>query len=170
MSELEILSGRLARMERNYLRVRRCILIVPLLVISSLMLMGQDAPERILTPNRFPLTSSVQADRVTETSIRTRELILVDAAGRDRASLVTDTSGSVFLVIFDANSRPRVDLSVTSIGPALKFYDPTGNTRTVIGSTSLVGSRVARGGIVERQPPSSVVLFDRDGNLLWRAP
>ena len=171
MSELEILSGRLARMERNYRRVRNCILIVPLVVLSSIVLMGQDAPERILRPNRFPPTTSVQADgQDPEPRIRTRELILVDGAGRDRASLVTDASGSVFLVMFDANGKPRIDLSVSPIGPALKFYDPTGTTRTVIGSTNLVGSRIAREGIVERQPPSSVVLFNRDGNLLWRAP
>jgi hypothetical protein len=166
MTELEALSRRLQRVEGNYRRIRNGVLIVPL-ILSSLMLMGQERFEF----ERFPLTNAAPSRQdAIEERVRTRELFLVDAAGRDRASLVTDGSGSVFLVMFDEAGRPRIDLSINAFGPGLKFYDPTGTTRTVIGSTNLVGSRIARGGIVERQPASSVVLFDRTGNLLWRAP
>ena len=49
-------------------------------------------------------------------------------------------------------------------GPSVALYDPSGQARTVIGSTPLVGSRLAG----ERTPASSIVLFDKDGKLIFR--
>jgi hypothetical protein len=50
------------------------------------------------------------------------------------------------------------------------FYDTAGQQRTIIGSTTLVGSHVNENGIAEKAPPSSIVLFDKAGKLLWRQP
>jgi hypothetical protein len=72
--------------------------------------------------------------------------------------------------MFDANRKTRVNLSVSNDGPSLVFYDANGRQRTIIGSTTLVGSHVNDNGIAERAPTSSIVLFDRAGKLLWRQP
>jgi len=73
-------------------------------------------------------------------------------------------------VMFDGSGKTRSSLSVSNIGPNLTFFDPSGQTRTVLGSTALVASRVNENGIVEREPASSIVLFDRAGKLLFRTP
>lgn len=127
--------------------------------------MGQ-APRRYDPPH----TPAVQPQPAIETQVRAHQFMLVDGNGKDRASLVADGAGSVFLVLFDTNGKTRADLSVGNYGPSLTFYDPSGQARTVLGSTMLVSSHVTENGTVERTPASSVVLFDRTGKLLWRAP
>jgi hypothetical protein len=96
--------------------------------------------------------------------------VLVDDNGRERASLAADKAGSVFLVMFDAAGKTRVNLAVTPEGPSLVLFDPSGQERTVIGSTSTVGSSIRENGIVERSPASSIALFDKNGRLLHHTP
>jgi hypothetical protein len=110
------------------------------------------------------------ASRVVEQEVRAHQFILVDADGKERASLVADRAGSVFLVLFDKNERGRANLSVSNDGPSLVFHDPDGKARAVFGSTSLVASHVNEKGVMERTPASSIVLFDRSGKLLFRTP
>jgi hypothetical protein len=81
-----------------------------------------------------------------------------------------DTAGSVFLVMFDTAGKTRANLSVGNEGPSLVLYDAGGKQRTIIGSTTLVGSHVNENGIAEKAPASSIVLFDKAGKLLWRQP
>jgi hypothetical protein len=76
----------------------------------------------------------------------------------------------VFLVMFDAAGKTRANLSVANDGPSLVFYDASGQQRAIIGSTTLVASHVSQNGVIERGPPSSLVLFDKAGKLLWRQP
>ncbi len=45
--------------------------------------------------------------------------------------------------------------------------DASGNTRAVLGSTVLETTQT---GAVEKRPPSSLVLFDKDGKVTWSAP
>jgi hypothetical protein len=167
VDELEKLSARLAKVETQYRRFRKFFGICALFAVAGL-LMGQ----RGFIPREQTLT---QANRVppdvVHQEIRSRALILVDEKGNERATLVTDGAGSVFLVMFDANGKNRADLSVSPYGPSLNFYDPSGQARLIAGSTSAVASRVAGAdGVVERTPASSLVLFDRSGKLLWRTP
>ncbi len=49
--------------------------------------------------------------------MRAEGFILTDEKGNERASMVTDGAGSVFLVLFDKNGRPRADLQVNNDGP-----------------------------------------------------
>jgi hypothetical protein len=109
-------------------------------------------------------------ERSAEAEVRSQHFVLVDSKGKERASMVADGAGSVFLVMFDAAGKTRANLSVGNEGPSLVFYDVTGQQRTIIGSTTLVASHVNQNGIVERAPASSIVLFDKAGKLLWREP
>lgn len=72
--------------------------------------------------------------------------------------------------MFDAAGKTRANLSVSNDGPSLVLYDAAGRQRTVVGSTTLVGSHVNENGIAEKAPASSIVLMDRAGKLLWRQP
>lgn len=172
MTDLEVLSKRLEAVEAQYMRVKRVFLLAGL-VVSAGLVMGQVRPDRLRrpeTPVRTLPETPLPTARV-EQQIRAEQFILVGKNGKDRATLVSDDAGSVFLVLFDANGRTRVDLSVNNYGPSLTFLDPSGKERMVLGSTSLVPSHVAsETGVVERTPPSSLVLLDRTGKVLWRAP
>jgi hypothetical protein len=59
------------------------------------------------------------------------------------------------MIMLAARNRASVELS------------ENGRTRAVLGHTSLVTKRT---GVVEERPVSSLVLFDKDGTVLWRAP
>jgi hypothetical protein len=168
MDNFQELSNRLQMLERQHYRLK-VFAVLAAIVACSLMLMGQVRP-----PFDRPLPPSTQSAIVQtpthEGTIRAEAFILTDANGKERASLVTDGTGSVFLVLFDVNGKPRADLQVNNFGPSLNFYDPNAKTRVALGSTTLVASHVNNGGIMEKNTPSSIVLFDASGQLLWRTP
>jgi len=164
MTDLELMSDKLAQMERRLRWMTRGALVLAFgIVAGALMAQGQQEL-RLLQSDKPPQTPSVEAE------VRAQHFTLVDSRGRERASLVADNAGSVFLVMFDGARKTRVNLSVSNEGPSLVFYDAGGQQRTIIGSTTLVGSHVNENGIAEKAPPSSVVLFDKAGKLLWRQP
>ena|SRR5437867_10102845 len=173
MTDFESLSKRLAEIEKKYRRIK-LFLVLGCLAAAAAGIMGQ-VPRNLDLPNRNNILESPEsrASRpraVTEDQVRAQQFVLVDRTGQDRASLVADSAGSVFLVLFDANGKTRADLSVGNYGPSLTFYDPSGQARMVLGSTMMVGSHVTENGRVETTPASSLVLLDRTGRLLWRAP
>ena len=162
MTDLELLSNRVLEMERKYRRMKRIVLLFCLLITAGGI--------RAQAPLRFPQENRPPASQVVEAQIRAKQFILMDDNGKERASLVADGAGSAFLVLFDKNERSRANLSVTNDGPSLVFYDPNGQARTILGSTTTVASHVNEKGVVERAPASSIVLMDRSGKLLFRTP
>ncbi|PYS29825.1 MAG: hypothetical protein DMG11_07720 [Acidobacteria bacterium] len=173
MTDLEFFSSRLAQVEKQNRRIKQ-VLLLAVIAIGGLGIMGQGQRQpgqelRILLQDSAEKRASAERS-VVEDLVRARQFVLVDQSGKDRASLVTDAAGSVFLIMFDRNGKPRADLSVGNFGPSLTFLDPTGQARAVFGSTMLVGSHVSDNGAVERTPASSIVLLDRNGKLLWRQP
>lgn len=71
-----------------------------------------------------------------------------------RGSSLKTTGGAELRLLRDG----RVGLSLT---------DEKGTTRAVLGHTSLERKRT---GAVEQLPASSLVLFDKDGQVIWNAP
>ena len=165
MTDLELLSNRVQKMERRFRWMTRAA-IVSGFIIAAGALMAQVGPR--ITPGE--VLPSGRGNTTTEAEVRSQHFVLVDGKGKDRASLVADAAGSVFLVMFDANGKTRANLSVSNDGPSLVFYDPSGQVRTVVGSTTLVASHINENGVAERASASSIVLFDRTGKLLWREP
>jgi len=154
----------IARLERLEARCRRerWIAILAGILWVAFPLVGQD---------QLLIREPLNIRQPIEEAIRARHISLVDDRGVQRAALTTDRAGSVFLLLFDRDGKLRTDIQVGNLGPSLNLYDATGRVRAVAGSTNLVASRVASaGGQVEREPASSLVLFDKDGKLLWRAP
>lgn len=173
MTDLELLSNRVLEMERRQRQLRRAAFTL-CMVVAAGSIMAQTRPSAIRPPvgERLPLLQEKlpPVSRVVEAQVRAKQFILVDDDGKERASLVTDGAGSVFLVLFDKNEKSRANLSVSNDGPSLVFYDPSGQARTVLGSTTMVASHLNEKGVVERAPASSIVLFDRSGKLLFRQP
>src|SRR5437867_2680306 len=164
MTDLELLSRRLAKVESQFRWMKRGAILLALLVAVGVV-MAQGVQElRILTQTPPPPKPAIEAE------VRSQHFVLVDARGRERASLVADGAGSVFLVMFDTAGKTRANLSVSNDGPSLVFYDPSAQARMALGSTTLVGSHVNDNGVAERAPSSSIVLFDRAGKLLFRTP
>ena len=168
MTDLELLSMRLARMEKRFRWTTRAMIVSVLLIAAGAVLaqgiggIGQELRTVAQTP--VPPRPPIEAE------VRSQHFVLVDTKGRERASLVADDAGSVFLVMFDARGKARTSLSVSNDGPSLVLYDDASHQRAIIGSTTLVGSHVNEGGIAEKAPASSIVLFDKTGKLLWRQP
>jgi hypothetical protein len=172
MTDLELLSARLQNLEQRFLWMKRGAILFGILVTAGTA-MAQFQPE--LDPFRLlrrPLTTQrdVPQKPTAETEVRSHHFVLVDDKGKDRASLVADGAGTVFLVMFDSLGKTRANLSVSNEGPSLVLYDGSGQQRTIIGSTTLVGSHVNENGLAEKAPASSIVLFDKAGKLLWRQP
>ncbi len=174
MTDVELLSARLLKLETQYRRIKRTGLFAAILIAAgAVMAQNRGAIPGEVLPNgaiRMPQETRPPVSQVVEQQVRAHQFILVDDSGKERASLVADGAGSVFLVLFDKNEKSRANLSVSPDGPSLVFYDPSGQARAVVGSTTLVASHVNENGVVEKAPPSSIVLFDRAGKLLFRTP
>jgi hypothetical protein len=168
---VELLAARLQKLEQRFRWMKRAAILLGLLVTTGTA-MAQLQPE--LDPFRLLRRPLTQRDAIqqpsVEAEVRSHHFVLVDEKGKERASLVADGAGSVFLVMFDAAGKTRANLSVSNDGPSLVFYDPSGQQRAIIGSTTIVGSHVNENGIAEKGPASSIVLFDKAGKLLWRQP
>jgi hypothetical protein len=172
MSEMDRLTTRIQILESRF-RQMKIIAVVACIILGTLGVMGQapGRPSDVFPSGRPRVENQAgQQSNAIENEIRSRHFVLVDQSDKERASIAADAAGSVFLVMFDATGKPRASLSVTPQGPSLVLSDPTGQARTVLGSTSLLASRISDNGIVERAPPSSIILFDRAGRLLHRTP
>jgi hypothetical protein len=91
-----------------------------------------------------------------------------------RARLGLDTQGAASLSLYPKLSElanyawPRAELKVTGDGsPSVSLYDDSVRARAVLGPTQL---EMERTGGVERRPVGSLVLFAKDGRVLWKAP
>lgn len=63
--------------------------------------------------------------------------------------------------------RTLASLSLADGKPTLSLYDTAGTPRTVIGDTTL---QVPAVGTTEVRPTSSVVLVNKEGKVIWKAP
>jgi hypothetical protein len=173
MTDLELLSIRVAKLETRLRWWKRAAILVAIVTMGGALMAqvrGVPRPGEVLPDGRLRVEADQRRPPTVEAEVRSQHFVLVDEKGKERASLVADGAGSVFLVLFDAAGKTRANLSVGNDGPALIFYDPSGQARTILGSTTVVGSHVNENGIVEKAPASSIVLFDRSGKLLFRTP
>ena len=160
MTDLELLSSRLQTVEKRFRRITVVAMIV-CIAIAALVLVGQApsplprVPLTISHPDELP--AGAQARQIVQDEVRAHQIILVDEKDKERASLVADNAGSVFLIMADSAGKTRVNLSVSNDGPSLVFFDRAGQARTILGSTTVVPSHVNYNGIAELADRKSVV-------------
>jgi hypothetical protein len=104
---------------------------------------------------------SVEADGSSSVSLFGKD-------GKGGALLAVSSSGAASLRLIDVNWKSRVALATWPNGaPFLQLADRTGKDRVLLGYNDL--KVTATGDIVERSTPS-LILFDHDETILWRAP
>ena len=90
---------------------------------------------------------------------------LLDEKGVKRAGLAARGDRSM-LWLFDRNGRMRAVLGTYKNGPVLSLLDRHGNERAGLGAYKTKKSD----GKITTYPESSVLLFDGDGTMIWKAP
>jgi len=70
------------------------------------------------------------------------------------------------IIMRDSNEEEGLSLRLLRNKPTLTLSD-SGDTRAIIGTTELKNNRT---GSTEIRAPSSLVLFDEDGDVVWSAP
>jgi len=85
-----------------------------------------------------------------------------------------DTDGAASLSLYPKLSGlanyawPRAALRVSGNGaPSFSLYDDSLRARAVLGPTQL---DIGHAGAIERRAVGSLVLFAKDGTVLWKAP
>ena len=86
--------------------------------------------------------------------------------GKARAVLSVLPDGMPDLSLHDQNGKARAVLSVGTSGPSVVLRDKN-QDRAVLGHTELEATAT---GTVEQRAASSLVLFDRNGKVIWRVP
>ena len=71
------------------------------------------------------------------------------------------------LVFHDEQGRTRIDLSVFQGGPSVIVEDTNKQARAVLG---YIGPEHIARGVADVRAPSSLVLLDKDGKVIWKAP
>jgi hypothetical protein len=94
-------------------------------------------------------------------------LLFIDKNGKRRAGLTTSATGSPDLKLSDKNGKPRAILGVSVDGePSLILADEN-RSLAWFGHAGLENTRT---GTVEKRPASALVLYDKEGKVLWKAP
>jgi len=166
--KVDTLEKRVEVLERENRRLRRGA-VVALVLLGAVAVMGQ-APR--------PQTSN---------ELRTRRLLIMDPTGEPRAILQAP-NGEPSLLLFGKGGMARAELGVINGDAALWQYDHTGKTQVLLGvfndKPSLVlqdvGGYTAVLGASELMTPgtgtkeelsaASLVLYDKDKNVIWKAP
>ncbi len=196
-SILDTLMQRLDRLERENRRLKVAGAIL-LLALAAVGAMGQVLPKavpKVVEAERFVLragqnalfpdtrgkiraslgtdllgTPALELDDQNEKAVArlaivlgTPTLTLYDQNGKVRAVL----DGTPDLSLYGQNGKGRASLSVDTSGPSLVLGDENQKARAVLGHTALEATAT---GTVEQRPASSLVLFDRDGKVIWKVP
>lgn len=85
-----------------------------------------------------------------------------------RATVRIGSDGASDLTLTDGNDHARAALALAADGsPRVALYDEEGSLRASLGATPL---KELRSGASEKTPPSSLVLFDKKGGVVFKAP
>jgi hypothetical protein len=95
-------------------------------------------------------------------------LSLLDKGEKSRAGLGLGGDGAPHLELFDGTGARRAGLALSADGlPALQLED-RGQPRAVLGAGPADAKQAAVAG--KKPSPSSLLLFDKDGSLVFQAP
>jgi hypothetical protein len=131
------------------------------------------------TPGSFRLVQPVLAMADAAGTTRVTLSVSEDRSGlevRDeksswRASLLTGENDAPFLAMWDKEGEMTVHLGYqpaeADAGPSLSLSDQEGHVRATLGSTELV---TVKTGATQRTAESSLVLFDRENKVIFKAP
>ena len=192
------LEARLAKLERQNRRWKHLGLLF-LLIAGSGFLLAQ-APRKPARAAPAPATPTASYDTLVVHRLELRDkagklrglwwldglgptLTLFDAAGKLRAVLGVEADGPS-LALYDTAGKPRAGLRVGAKGPELALFDAAGKPRAWLTEDSLhledaqqfravvgvTGLKTIETGERHTTSAAAVTLFDKDGEVIWRAP
>jgi len=118
--------------------------------------MGTGSRTMKITENNIELKAGS-----TQTDLSSNSLTIRDIKD---GSKQTDSSGRLTI---QEISRPRIMINASKASTAIRIYDGEGNIRAVLGSVNL---NVIATGEIQKRPESSIVLFGKDGKVIYSAP
>jgi hypothetical protein len=121
--------------------------------VTSLILFGQPVFAQ----------KTEEAEKIVEAN----SLRLVDKDGKLRGLLALDSNGNPGFFLYDKTEKGGIVLSIDTNGSSVKVLDENGNHRAVLGTTDL---KKSRSGYVEKRSLSSLVLFDKNEDVIWKSP
>jgi len=87
---------------------------------------------------------------------------------KHRAYLATGPEGDTLLSLCDGKGKIRVVMGVRPDGsPSITLLDDKGKERDVLGTAQTISDKT---GVKHQHPESSLLLSDKDGNLIFQAP
>jgi hypothetical protein len=90
-----------------------------------------------------------------------------DENGKARAQVTQSNDGDIGFALLDKQGRLRAIFKLDKEGlPYIRLLDENGNFRAVLGHTELV----IKTGTVEKRAAASLVLFNKEGKVLWSSP
>lgn len=93
---------------------------------------------------------------------------MVDKQGAVRLSLVVDGDGNARLDLRDTQTKPHATVLVNAQGsPSLIMRDKKTESVALLGEATLP---ISVAGIAEERPAGSLVLLNKEGRIIWRAP
>ncbi len=135
---------------------------------------------QLFAPHAVQAAERQQGKTVTAERVVTRELLVVDAAGRQRAVLTVTPDDLARMSFFSPSGKRRLAMGVLADGePAVGLYDTEGRARIGLNvplddsaSVHLVDkSGRARANLVQLPNGNSTFeIYSEDGRLLWHAP
>jgi len=101
-------------------------------------------------------------------SLQGQDIRLLSKDGKVMAALaVSPDTGEPFFIINGKDGKNRIMLNLEQGSPQIVLRDNNAQTRLVLGTYEMT-SRTR--GTIEKRPESSMVMFNKDGKLIWSAP
>lgn len=177
---MDKLVQRLDRLERDNRRMKRFGALV-IVLIAAVVLMGQSTISKVVSvveAEKFVLRDSSGRKRALLTASDSNVTFsLYDRKGAIGVSLETidDKGSSLFLT--DKKSKIRLLLRSKEGMPKVMIIDKNGRIRAVLGRTSdkeVILERTpywkVKTELYKNRPESSLVLYGKEGRLIWSTP
>lgn len=185
--ELEAIVERLGMLEKENRRLRRCMIIV-IIAVSSVILMGQSKPlARIAEAQKFALKDASGNVRGWMGIVgKGSELILRNDSAQPMISLKVSTdagdlhfygrqssgmnlgldSASPSVAMAYADGQGSAGITFGKNGPSLRLVERNGFS-TVVGASQINSPTAGRAPYTSA---ASVVLYDKNKKVIWKAP
>jgi hypothetical protein len=133
-----------------------------------LMMTGKERTEVMLGTEGGPALKLSDQEGKVRSVIALDHLGLLDQEGKARSFFGLGPHGEPALALFDQEGKARMAINLGTKGePALTLADQEERERAMLGSAEL--KRVMTGS-TERTAESSLVLFDKEGRVIFQAP
>lgn len=163
---------RVDRLERENRLLKRAG-VAALAAIAAVMLMGQTLQSKtvkLVEAEKFLVRDTAGKPRASLGLLPdgSPSLNLLDKDGNIRMAVGMKPGGSPSLNLYDKTQTNRAVLATLPDGsPALVLFNKAGETRALLGSNFPMRMHPEE---IETRPASSLVMFDKDGKIVWKAP